>query len=205
VNHLSPPRRRRPFRPKGARGQRTRQRLLDAAEAAFGHRGYFGTSIVDITRRAQVAQGTFYIYFPSKRAVFTELVRQRSRELRHAIQAAVAGLSDRPAIEREGFRAFFRFIGRHRAMYRIVRQAEFVDPRLFRWYYRHFADGYIPGLREAQGRGEIRALDPEVLAFCLMGIGDFVGMRWVLWEKDGPGEQVVDDMMAFIRHGLNQA
>ena len=203
MNHLSAFRR--PSLPKGARGQRTRQRLLDAAEAAFGQRGYFGTSIVDITRRARVAQGTFYIYFPSKQAVFTELVRQRSRELRHAIQEAVAHLPDRAAVEREGFQAFFRFIGRHRAMYRIVRQAEFVDPRLFRWYYRHFADGYIAGLRAAQRRGEVRALDPEVLAFCLMGIGDFVGMRWVLWEKGGPEERVVNDMMSFILHGLNQA
>lgn len=201
MNHLSPSRR--PSRPKGERGQRTRQRLLDAAEAAFGSRGYFGTSIADITRRARVAQGTFYIYFPSKQAVFTELVRHRSREVRHAIQEAVEGLTDRMAIEREGFRAFFHFIGRHRSMYRIVRQAEFVDPGLFRWYYRHFAEGYITGLREAQRRGEIRSVDPEVLAFCLMGIGDFVGMRWVLWEKAGPRDGVVDDMMAFIMHGLN--
>jgi len=203
VNHLSHSRRR-PGLPKGARGQRTRQRLLDAAETAFGQRGYFATSVVDITRRARVAQGTFYIYFPSKRAIFTELVRQRSRELRHAIQQAVAHLPDRAAVEREGFRAFFRFIGRHRAMYRIVRQSEFVDPRLFRWYYRHFADGYASGLRAAQQRGEIQSIDPEVLAFCLMGIGDFVGMRWVLWEKGGPGERVVSDLMRFVLHGLDR-
>jgi AcrR family transcriptional regulator len=200
VNHLSYSAR---FpRPKGARGQRTRQRLLDAAEGAFGGRGYFATSIVDITRRARVAQGTFYIYFPSKRAVFTELVRQRSRDVRRTIQDAVAGLSDRSAIERQGFVAFFQFIKRHRSMYRIVRQAEFVDPALFRWYYRHFAEGYVSGLRAAQRSGQIRSVDPEVLAFCLMGIGDFVGMRWVLWEKRGPSPAVLDGMMTFILRGL---
>ena len=98
--------------------------------------------------------------------------------------------------------AFFRFIDRHRSMYRIVRQAEFVDPALFRWYYRHFAEGYISGLRDAQRLGQVRAVDPEVLAFCLMGIGDFVGMRWVLWERRGPSREVVDGMMAFILQGL---
>lgn len=191
------------MRPKGERGQRTRQRLLEAAEAAFGSRGYFGTSIADITRRSRVAQGTFYIYFPSKRAIFTELVRQRSRDLRRTIQEAVAGLGDRREIERQGFLAFFRFIHRHRQMYRIVRQAEFVDPALFRWYYRHFAEGYIAGLQEAQRRGQIPAVDPEVLAYCLMGIGDFVGMRWVLWEKGVPAPSVVEGMMSFILDGLN--
>lgn len=155
-----------------------------------------------ITRQARVAQGTFYIYFPSKRAIFTELVRQRSRDLRRTIQESVGSLTDRRDIERAGFLAFFQFLGRHRGMYRIVRQAEFVDPALFRWYYRHFADGYITGLRDAQRLGQIRSMDPEVLAFCLMGIGDFVGMRWVLWEKTGPRPEVVDGMMKFILHGL---
>ncbi len=203
MNHLSYLRR--PPLPRGARGQRTRQRLLDAAEAAFGSHGYFDTSIADITRRCRVAQGTFYIYFPSKRAIFTELVRQRSRDLRRSIQEAVAGVADRREVERRGFQEFFRFIGRHRSMYRIVRQSEFVDPALFRWYYRHFAEGYVQGLREAQHRGQIPALDPEVLAFCLMGIADFVGMRWVLWEKDGPRPEVVEAVMSFILQGLDRS
>ena len=200
MNHLSHSRR--TARALGARGQRTRQRLLDAAESAFGQRGYFATSIVDVTRRARVAQGTFYIYFPSKRAIFTELVRQRSRDVRRTIQDAVRGLRDRAEIERAGFHAFFRFIDRHRSMYRIVRQAEFVDPAVFRWYYRHFAEGYVAGLREAQRAGQVRRIDPEVLAFCLMGIGDFVGMRWVLWERRGPSADVVNGMMEFILQGL---
>lgn len=194
---------RRPTRPKGERGQRTRQRLLDAAEAAFGSRGYFETSIVDITRQARVAQGTFYIYFPSKRAIFSELVRERSRDLRRTIQEAVGGLEDRREVERRGFVTFFGFIRHHRNMYRIVRQAEFVDPALFRWYYRRLAQGYTRGLQQAARRGQIRALDPEVLAYCLMGIGDFLGMRWVLWEKDGPNPRVVDAMMDFMLRGID--
>lgn len=191
--------------PKRERGKRTRRRLLAAAEAAFGTRGYFETSIIDITRRARVAQGTFYVYFSSKRAIFTELVQERSRDLRSAIQTAVAGQGDRRTIERLGFEAFFRFIRRHPAMYRIVRQAEFVDPSLFRWYYRRFADGYVRGLKAAMAAGQIRRLDPEVLAYCLMGIGDFLGMRWVLWEKNGMRAAVQQTMMDFMLHGVDAA
>ncbi len=189
--------------PKGERGKRTRQQLLDAAEAAFGRRGYFETSIIDITRGAGVAQGTFYVYFPSKRAVFAELVRERSRDLRRTIQKAVSGVADRRDVERIGFEAFFKFLRRHRAMYRIVRQAEFVDPPLFRWYYQRFAKGYVPALREAMRRGQIRSLDPEVLAYCLMGIADFLGMRWVLWEKNGLRPAVINTMMDFMLGGID--
>jgi len=190
-------------RPKGARGRRTRQLLLNAAEAAFGRRGYFETSVTAITRRAGVAQGTFYVYFPSKRAIFTELVRERSRDVRQTIQESIQGTTDRRQAERLGFEAFFHYIGRHRSMYRIVRQAEFVDPGLFRWYYRRFAEGYVRGLRDGMRRGEVRALNPEVLAYCLMGMGDFLGMRWILWEKTGPRPAMLDTMMDFMLRGLD--
>jgi len=189
--------------PKRERGKRTRRHLLAAAEAAFGTRGYFETSIIDITRRARVAQGTFYVYFPSKRSIFTELVQERSRDLRAAIQLAVKEQPERRRVEQLGFEAFFKFIRRHPAMYRIVRQAEFVDPQLFRWYYRRFADGYIRGLKGAMAAGQIRRLDPEVLAYCLMGVADFLGMRWVLWEKNGMRAAVQQTMMDFMLHGVD--
>ncbi len=197
-----PPPRARGRRPVSARGQRTRKRLLDAAEAVFGRKGYHAASISDITRRAGVAQGTFYVYFPSKKAVFAELVRERSRALRHAIQEAVRGCRSRLEAERVGFLTFFRFIRKHEGIYRIVNQAEFVDRRLFQWYYRHFAEGYAAGLREAMGHGEILPGDPEILAYCLMGVADFVGMRYVLWDTAEPPPEVVDQVMAFVRRGL---
>src|SRR5690242_9455567 len=154
------------------RGQQTRQRLLDAAEAVFGESGYERASIVEITRRAGVAQGTFYVYFPDKKTVFVELVKDLSHRLRQDVAAAIAGTADRVEVERAGFAAFFAFAQTHRNLYKIVRQAEFVDEELFRWYYRCLAEGYTRGLAQAIEAGQIRRLDPECLAYCLMGIGD---------------------------------
>lgn len=195
-------RRPRSRRPASPRGQRTRQRLLDAAEAVFGRKGYHAASITDITRRAGVAQGTFYLYFPTKRAIFAELVRERSRALRHAIRQATAGLTDRLEIERVGFLTFFEFIRKHEGIYRIVNQAEFVDRRLFQWYYRHFAKGYAEGLQAAMQQGQIEPGHSEVLAYCLMGIADFIGMRYVLWDGTSPSPEVIEQVMTFIRRGL---
>lgn len=188
--------------PATPRGQQTRQKLLDAAEAVFGEKGYDRASIVEITRRAGVAQGTFYVYFPDKKAVFTELVKELSHRLRREIAEAVAELPDRMEKERVGFRVFFNFIHQHRSMYRIVRQAEFVDEELFRWYYRRFAEGYVRGLNQAMETEQVRHLDPEFLAYCLMGIGDFLGMRWILWEEDGLPDEILENMMAFLHGGM---
>ncbi len=188
--------------PVTARGQQTRQNLLDAAEAVFGEVGYDRASITALTRRAGVAQGTFYVYFPDKKSIFVELVRVLSRQVRQEMAEAVAGLTDRLQIERTGFRVFFSFIHHHRGMYKIVRQAEYVDEELYRWYYRRMADGYIQGLSRAMDAGQIRRMNPEVLAYCLMGMGDFLGMRWVLWGEDDLPDGVFEQFMGLIQRAM---
>ena len=189
-------------RPLTARGRRTRQKVLDSAEAVFGEKGYDRASIVEITQRAGVAQGTFYVYFPDKKSVFTELVRELSHRLRRAVALAVDGVENRLDAERLGFRAFFDFTLEHRNLYRIVRQAEFVDEDLYRWYYRRMSEGYVRGVAAAMESGQLRKLDAETVAFCLMAISDFICMRWVLWEGRFPPDQVFDSVMAFIEQGL---
>ncbi len=189
--------------PATPRGQRTRQKLLEAAQTVFGEKGYEHASIADITREAEVALGTFYVYFPDKQSIFVEVVDELGARLRRLIAEAAAKCEDRMEVEREGLRAFFQFVGSNRNLYRIVRQAEFVDEACYRRYYDRFAKGYVSGLVRAMEEGEVRRMDPEALAYCLMGLGDFLGMRWVLWEGEGGLEHVVDTAMDFIRHGMD--
>lgn len=188
--------------PVTARGLETRARLLAAAEKVFGEKNYFQVSIADITREAGTGNGTFYLYFPSKEAAFRELVQQRGHELRAATRLATLGARDRVDAERRGFAAFFDFINEHPGLYRVVRQAEFVDEEIFREYYTVFADGYRSAMHEAMDRGEIAPLNAEVVAYCLMGIGDFIGMRWVLWQDGGIPGDVFEEVMEFIQRGL---
>ncbi len=63
-----------PKAPPTAKGRATRQAILEAAEEVFGELSYDRASIAEITRRAGVAQGTFYVYFADKKAAFIELV-----------------------------------------------------------------------------------------------------------------------------------
>jgi AcrR family transcriptional regulator len=134
--------------------------------------------------------------------VFAELVRELGNMLRRTLTDAVRGMDDRLEIERTGFEAFLEFVQAHRNLYRIVRQAEFVDEELYRDYYRRIAAGYREGLARSMRSGRIRKLDPEAVAYALMGIFDFCGMRWVLWEGRLPPKKVIDDVFALIRDGL---
>jgi AcrR family transcriptional regulator len=167
------------------RGVETRTKLLEAAEQVFGDLGYHDASIVKITEAAGVGQGTFYLYFATKKDVFDELIRDMNRRVRHAMRAASSRGTTRLEAELLGFGAYFRFTTEHPALYRIIRQAEFVSPAMLRYHYDKLSEGYIEGLREAVARGEIGDIDPEVTAYALMAAGEMLGMRWILW---GDGE-----------------
>lgn len=185
------------------KGERTRLRLLEAAEKVFGAHGFHAASISDLTREADVAMGTFYVYFPSKRDILAELVRTRGHELRTELHEATKDLTNRADIERVGFETFFDWVRRHPEIYRVVRNAEFVDAALLREWYEKLAAEYARGLSRAIAKGEVIDADPEALAYCLMAIGDFTGMRWVLWPSDSKiPKKVMDTVMGFISRGL---
>ncbi|HEU4850350.1 MAG TPA: TetR/AcrR family transcriptional regulator [Terrimesophilobacter sp.] len=206
--------------PRTARGTRTRARLLEAAESVFAECGYSEASIVRITEAAGVAQGTFYLYFSSKLEIFEELVEDLNRRVRHAMTEAAAGATTRIESERAGFRGFFEFTAQHPALYRIVREAEFVSPSALRLHYTRIVEGYISGLSTARDNGEVGDIDPGIVAWILMGIGEMVGMRWVLWGSDVADgtagaendptasgtsrvpDEVFEQMMRFIQRGL---
>jgi AcrR family transcriptional regulator len=71
----------------GPRGQRTQQRILDAALQAFGERGYHGCSVDRIAKLARCSRVSFYQYFASKDDVFRHLARQVARQVRASTEA----------------------------------------------------------------------------------------------------------------------
>lgn len=188
--------------PKTARGAATRRAILEAAERAIGRQGFNEASIGSITREAGVAQGTFYIYFASKDEVFSELVAEMGRMLRHAISEATSGYADRLEAEREGLRAFLGFVSAHPELYRIVQEAQFVDRDAYLAYFRTFADGYREGLERAAGNGAIRPGDAEVRAWALMGIARSLGEFQVVFGGKTPLDTMVEVAHDLIENGL---
>lgn len=186
-----------------SRGLRTRRKILDAALQVFSEHTYYDASIVKITEAAGVAQGTFYLYFESKEQVFHEVVRDLNNQARQAMSEGAAAGTTRAEQERGGFRGYFEFVARNPAVYRIIRQAEIVSPQILQEHYEKISLGYTGRLQAAMDAGEITTGDPQVISWILMGIGEIVGARWVLWqEQQEVPEAVFDEVMRFVFGGL---
>jgi len=191
-----------------SKGERTQKNLLTAAEHIFGEQGYWNADIYSIARAAGVAPGTTYLYFESKLELLSRLVVGVNEGLRRHTAQAVRGLVDRRIVEVAALQSFCNYIREHRDSYRVVREAEFVDKDLGRWYYTRLSEPYTIVLERAMVAGEIRPGNPEITALALMGVGHWLGLRWVLWSDHLDAEVAPAALTSSVRlilHGLQGA
>ena len=192
--------------PRTARGEKTLRKILDAALAEFGQQGFHDSSIVGITARAKVALGTFYTYFDSKEAVFAALVRDMSGQVRDHVAPVMENAVDGLDAERRALAAYLRFVDGHKEVYRIIDEAEFVDPAGFRAHYETTAERIAARLDAARARGEIRddgALATDVRAWAIMGMNVFLGLRFGVWGTED-ADEVAAHANALIRNGIGR-
>jgi AcrR family transcriptional regulator len=190
--------------PRTARGEKTLRKILDAALLEFGQRGFHDSSIVGITRRAKVALGTFYTYFDSKEAVFAALVRDMSRQVRDYVAPDIERAANEIDRERLALASYLRFVFDHKEVYRIIDEAEFVDPAGFRTHYETAAARIAARLDEAASKGQMRDAGPlatEVRAWAIMGMNVFLGLRFGVWGRQDP-ELVAAHANDLISRGL---
>lgn len=190
--------------PRTERGRKTLRRLLDAAAAEFGERGFHEASVSSITARAGVALGSFYTYFDSKDEVFTALVRDMSAQVRDRVRPVIEAAPDQIAAERAGLQSFLEFVRDHKEIYRIIDEAEFVDHASYRLHYESTADRMAKRLRAGAERGELRPDIDEVHAWALMGMNVFLGLRYGVWSDKEDVARVAEIASDFIRRGLER-
>ena len=193
--------------PRTARGERTMRKILDAAREEFGERGYSESSIVGITQRAGVALGTFYTYFDSKEALFQALVRDMSAQVRDHVAPALRESTDTIDGEARALESFLWFAREHRDVYRIIDEAEFVEPRAYREHYdttaTRIAARLIAGRDKGELDGDYSDEELDVLAWALMGANVFLGLRFAVWSSTDP-KRVADAMNKLLRSGLGK-
>lgn len=188
--------------PKTSRGRETMDKICRAAEELFSRKGYYNTSIIDIAQKAEVAPGTVYIYFKDKESIFKYLLEDLSHTIRKEIAIATKDCKSRYEEEKIGFKVFFDFARRHIGLYKIIWESQFVDEEIFKDYYDSFADRYIKRIKEAQKNKEIVDINPETLAYCLIGITNFIGLKWVIFNDKPVPDEVIDDIMKFLNFGM---
>ena len=180
--------------PKTNAGYSKMLALLEAADQLFNEKGYFDVSVSDICKQAHTAVGTFYIYFDSKTDLYRYLVEIYKRQIKGHLAKAIASCESRYDKEKEGIKCFVRYAVKNPNVYNIIWGSLAVEKQMFEDYYVSFAESYARALRE--DRQELSTVDVMSLAYILMGVTNFIGLRAMF-------ENMNDDQInAFVEQSI---
>jgi AcrR family transcriptional regulator len=152
----------------------------------FATNGFHATSMDDVATAAGVTKPVLYQHFPSKRALFVELLDDLGHQLLARLAEATRGATTGRERVEAGFDAYFRFVTSNEAAFRVLfgaaarNDAEFAE--VVEGVLDDTADA-ISQLIDIQGTAEHR----RVLAHALIGIAEATS-RDALTESGAPLE-----------------
>jgi AcrR family transcriptional regulator len=194
---------------RSRRREDTRQRLYEAAVALVAEQGFSATTVDDIAERAGVAKGTVYYNFPSKTALFEELLRHGVGLLTADFRAAVEGRPPREAVAAL-VRAQLEYIQRYRSFAQLLLSEMWRTNREWQQTVRMLREeaiGVIAGVLQAGvDSGEFAAdLDVRLSASALFGVGLVVALDWLMFQPDRDIDDVESALLAIVRTRLAAA
>lgn len=172
-------------RPLRGDAKRNRQRLMDAASAAFAERG-LDVSMDEIAHRAGLGKGTIFRRFPTKECLVAAIAGQRLNELAQAGERLIDTLSPAAAM-REFMERGVRLQSEDRGLFEAIGGMTLADPQVWVVHERLMS---ITGrlLARAQDGGAIRRDIAALDVFLLVcGISYAAGPLHTLdsqsWER----------------------
>lgn len=190
--------------PKTKKAWEKFNRIITAADQVFYERGYERTSIAHIAAAADIAVGTFYLYFTDKLSLYHYILFDYQKRIKHYVNSRIGDCSSRKEKERMGLIAWLEFINENPHTYNIIWQSLAIDKSLFVDYYSNFEKSYERGLKK--DKDEIKYIDLDHLSLTLMGISTFLGLKPMLTNGEKlTNEEIIrmaDSLIEILSNGL---
>jgi AcrR family transcriptional regulator len=177
-----------------ADGQRNRERLIEAAKAAFGDVGA-DVSLEEIARRAGVGIGTFYRHFPTRDAIVEAVYRREVQQLAGAAQRLLAAMKPGEAMH-QWMRLFVDYIATKKVIASALASIVGGTTDLYAASGVQIADAMSLLVARASGAGDIRLdVDPNDLLRALVGFA--YGATGPSWQASAL--RLIDILMDGLR------
>jgi AcrR family transcriptional regulator len=189
--------------------QERRRQIIAAAKTVFAEAGYHGASINAIIERAQIARGTFYLYFESKAAVFDSILDQALADLRsriHRIEVEDPSAPPPQAQLREQVVSTLEFVVGDRPLALLllsaghtpdVEAAERLDQ-----FFAEVRDLLRRALLTGMELGLVRKCQPELVAASMLGMIRGVVEHIVHHATPPTIDEVVSEMILVALRGV---
>jgi TetR/AcrR family fatty acid metabolism transcriptional regulator len=193
-----------------ARNAEKYQRILDSAVAVFAEKGFFVSRVSDIADRANVADGTVYLYFKNKDEILATAINTAFDGFMKTARTELEKLPTPSARLRRLAYLHLEALGSNRNL-AVVFQMELRQSTRFlsRFSHEHLVEYFNlvrEAIRDGKACGEFRSDLPEkIAANCFFGALDEMVTSWVLSEKDYPLAHVADSLLDILLGGMRAA
>jgi AcrR family transcriptional regulator len=185
-----------------------RTQIVEAAKQVFAERGYHNASINDIISRAEIARGTFYLYFSNKHKVFESILAEALEDLRSRITVIGLAPQDAPPqlqLRQNLVRLFEYVLGQPLLTQILLSQGQYPEAELaerVREFYDHVTDLIRSSLEHGIRLGLVRPCDTLLIAAALLGaVRGMVG-HVLSANETASVEQIVDEFIVFALRGV---
>ena len=189
-----------------------RAQLVAAAREIFGEKGYHEATVDDITRRAGVAKGTFYLYFAEKKEIYYDLVRSFFQHITDIGASVAREVHTVPAFYARTEQAASQLLAvfsEHHSLARLAyRESASSDPRLetmLRDFYRQLALVEAENIRVGIRLGIFRKVDPMICAYAHIGMVERVALGLLREPSSPPPAHAVRELLSIAFEGLRAA
>jgi TetR/AcrR family fatty acid metabolism transcriptional regulator len=184
-------------------------RILQAAIEVFAENGYFNSRVSDIALRAQVADGTIYLYFKNKEQILMAAIDFAFASFMRAAQIELANIDDPREQLRKLATLHLESLGANRGL-AMVFQTELRQSAkfLFEFSHRHLVEYFdlIRSIvRKGQAAGQFRhEVSDKIAANCFFGAIDAIVTSWLLSERDYKLAHAADAIVDVILSGMEK-
>ncbi len=192
------------------RGPERRTRIEAAALVAFAHRGYDATSLGEVASAAGVARTVMYDHFPTKRALFLQVLDSQHQLMLSEIARGITSEGGPRERVRATLASYLRFTREHPAARRLLLDPiPSGDPELDRVVRGYLEDRSraISGLlaTDLAGAGvDLTSTSLPVIVAVVSGAADGLAQWWALHPRT-PFDEVVDAAARLLWNGLPRA
>ena len=179
--------------------------LLVSARAILAEKGLEATTVSEIVSRAGVAQGTFYLYFPSKVALITALNSELNEHILSAVREATARATSTAEVVHAGVSAAFQALECYRDVLHVIHSRMTANPTLDDWeeQFGPYRKLIIELIQHWQAVGEIdEAINPDISARLIIGLINHAADECYIYHVQVQPHIYIAEVIRFISRAL---
>lgn len=179
--------------------------LLAAARAILAEKGLEAATVSEIVARAGVAQGTFYLYFPSKYTLIPALNQELNERILTEVREATARANSALEVVYLGVSAVFQVLQSYRDVLYVIHSPLTMWPSLSDWekQFGPYRELIIALIQQRQATGEIpQDINPDISARLIIGLINHAGDECFVYHTTSQPDVYISEVIHFISRAL---